>query len=262
LIGRIGRGITSLAGEASSLVLLPYVALKGAFIEKGRGRREVLRATASQVYYTAVEPLPFFGVLGVTAGLLTIVLADKLLRGSGLGAQVPSVVGIAIVREIVPLIVALVLVGRSGTAIATELGYMRVNHEIEALDALGINTDYFLVLPRMVGVAAGAVGLTVVTAAAGLAGGFFLGEALGLVSVGLRFLDILATTHVDTVLYAITKALLFGLAISAFNCAEGLAVGRSFTEIPRANVRGAVRCYVACFVLNAAISIYALPEGL
>jgi phospholipid/cholesterol/gamma-HCH transport system permease protein len=250
------------AREAASLVLLPYVAIKGAVIERGRGRRQVLHAVASQIYYTAVEPLPFFGVLGVTMGLLTIVLADKLLRGSGLGAQVPSVVSIAIVREIVPLIVALVLVGRSGTAIATELGYMRVNHEIAALDSLGINIDYFLVLPRLAGVALGAVGLTVVTAAAGLVGGFLLGEALGMVSVGLRLLDIVATMHADTVLYAVFKALLFGSTISAFNCAEGLAVGRSFTEIPRANVRGAVRCYVACFMLNVAVSIYALPEGL
>jgi ABC-type transporter Mla maintaining outer membrane lipid asymmetry permease subunit MlaE len=62
--------------------------------------------------------------------------------------------------------------------------------------------------------------------------------------------------------FALLKSLVFGLVVSTVNCFHGMSVGRSFTEIPRANVRGAVQCYMACFGLNAIVSVYALVTSL
>lgn len=248
--------------ELAQIAALPYAACKGAVVERGRGWRLVLRTAASQIYYTAIQPLPLFCALGVICGLFTVGLADSLLRRTGLSAEVAPVVAIATVREVIPIVLGLVLVGRSGTAIATELGYMRVSQEVDALDAVGINTDYFLVLPRILGVTIATVGLSVVVSGTALVGGFLAAELLRLVSVSLHLSAILASVDPATMLYALAKALVFGLVISAVNCFHGLAVGRSFTEIPRANVRGAVQCYIVCVALNAVISIHALPRGL
>lgn len=262
MYARLGKATLDNLREAVQISLLPYAALKGAYLEQGRGQRVVVSTAASQVYYTAVEPLPIFLMIATTLGFFSIVACDYLMRPNGLAPHVPNVVAQAVVREVSPIIIALILVGRSGTAIATELGYMRVNEEIDALAVAGINIDYFLVLPRIVGVTVASVGLTVVTAAAALVGGFLLGEGLSLLSAGLQFEQILRSMSLETIGLAVTKALVFGLIISTVNCFHGLSVGRSFTEIPRANVRGAVQCYLAVFFLNSVISVYAILQQL
>jgi phospholipid/cholesterol/gamma-HCH transport system permease protein len=262
MLGSLGRRALEKAGEFGAIAMLPYAAVKGAVMERGRGRRLVVNSTAAQVYFTAVEPLPIFLVIALTVGFFTIVLADSLMRPNGLAPHVPSVIAQAIVREVVPLVIALVLIGRSGTAITTELGYMRVNQEVEALEASGVNIDYFLVLPRLIGLTLSSVGLTVAMSVTALVGGYFVGVGLDLVSVGLHFQQVLGAVTPATILFALTKAALFGALVACVNCFHGMAVGRSFTEIPRANVKGALQCYMACFALNAALSVYALEQAL
>jgi phospholipid/cholesterol/gamma-HCH transport system permease protein len=262
LLGRLGQAVLARAREVVHIGALLYAAIKGAFVEGRRGRRMVVSGAVTQVYFTAIEPLSIFLSVAVTCGFFAIVLSDSLMRPNGLAPHIPSVVAQAVVRELVPLVIALVVIGRSGPAIATELGYMRVNHEIDALDLAGANTDYLIVLPRIAGVTVATMALTVAMSAAALVGGFLLGSALDLVSVGLRFEQILQSITLPTIFLALAKALAFGIVISTVNCYHGLEVRYAFTEIPRANVRGAVQCYMFCFLLNAAISIYALQGTL
>ena len=238
--------------------MLPLQAAKGAWLERGRGSRMVVGTCAEQMYYTAIQPLPMFLFIGVTCGFFALVIADSLMRPNGLAPHIPTVVAQAIVRELIPIVIALVVIGRSGTAISTELGYMRMNQEIDAFDAVGINIDYFLVLPRIVGVTTGTVALTVTMSAAALVGGFLTSHALNLVSVALDFEQILRALTPPTIFLALVKAVLFGMVISTVNCFQGLLVDRAFNEIPRANVRGAVQCYLGCFAINAVVSVYAL----
>jgi phospholipid/cholesterol/gamma-HCH transport system permease protein len=262
MVGELGRLALDKAREYGAIALLPYAAVKGAVIEAGRGSRLVLGSTATQVYFTAVQPLPIFLLIAITCGFFAIVLADSLMRPAGLAPQIPTVVAQAVVREVVPMMIALMLVGRSGTAISTELGYMRVNHEVDALDAAAVNIDYFLVLPRVLGLTAASVALTVAMSAAALLGGYAAGLGLSLVSAELHFRQILGAVTLSTIAFAVVKAALFGAVIATINCFHGLSVGRNFTEIPRANTRGTVQCYVTCFSLNAVVSVYALLQTL
>lgn len=258
MISELGRWFLRWAWESAHIAMLPLQAIKGAWLERGRGTRMVVSSSASQLYFTAIQPLPMFLFIGVTCGFFAIVIADALMRPNGLAPHIPMVVAQSIVRELIPIVIALVLIGRSGTAISTELGYMRVNQEIDALDAAGINIDYFLVLPRIVGVTSATVALTVAMSAAALVGGFLTGNALNLVSVALELEQIIRSLTPSTILLALLKAVMFGVLISTVNCFHGLLVDRSFTEIPQANVRGAVQCYLGCFALNALVSVYAL----
>ncbi|HKQ68681.1 MAG TPA: ABC transporter permease [Polyangiaceae bacterium] len=258
--GRVGQAVLARFDELVQIGALFYAAIKGAVIEGRRGRGMVKSATATQIYFTAVEPLAIFLLVAVTCGFFAIVLSDSLMRPNGLAPHIPKVIAEAVVRELVPLVIALVVIGRSGPAIATELGYMRVNDEIEALDLAGANTDYLVVLPRIAGVTIATAALTVAMSVAALLGGFLLGNAFDLISVGLRFDQILESVSLLTIALAMAKAVMFGVVIATVNCYHGLAVKRSFTEIPRANVRGAVQCYLGCFLLNAALSLYALME--
>lgn len=260
MIGALGRWGVHNARELFATYLVPYAAVKGAWLERGRGARLVLRSAAAQVYYTAIEPLPVFLLIAVSQGFFVIVAADGLMRPNGLAPHVPAVAAQATVRELLPITIAVILTGRSGTAISTELGYMRVNQEIEALEVCGVNIDYFLVLPRILGMTLSSVGLTVSMGAAALLGGFFVAQGLNLVATGLRLTQLLAAVTPATMVFALLKAVIFGLTIASIGCFHGLAVERHFAEIPRANVRGSVRSFFGCFLLNAVISVYTLAE--
>ncbi|MCS6902364.1 MAG: ABC transporter permease [Myxococcales bacterium] len=260
MIGELGRWGLFQVRELLATYLVPYAALKGAWLERGRGGRLVVRSVALQIYYSAVEPLPVFLLIGVSLGFFVVAAADGLMRPNGLAPHVPTVVAQSIVRELLPITIAVILTGRSGTAISTELGYMRVTQEIEALEVAGVNVDYFLVLPRMVGLILSSLGLTVCMGASALLGGYFVAQGLNLASVGLQLTQILGALTPATVGLALLKSGIFGLTIGSISCFHGMAVERHFAEIPRANVRSSARSFFGCFVLNAVISVYALSQ--
>lgn len=247
--------------QVITIANLPYVALKAWYVEREKGRSIVVKSLASQIYYSAVEPVPIFLFIALLGGVVIMVVADGVLRPTGLAPKIPIILAQAVVREFVPLVIAMVLVGRSGTAISTELGNMRVNYEIDGLEAVGVNIDYFLVLPRIFGLSVAAVSLTIVCSVMALVGGYFVSDALGLISLSLRLFDILGAIAPEFVGYSLTKAILFGSTIASVNCFHGLAVGRSVNEVPRANVRAAVQCYIFCFSLNAILSLVAFLRG-
>lgn len=260
-LGALGAKALVEGAELVTMANIPYACAKAWFVERDKGRALVVKSVASQIYYSAVEPASIFLFIALLGGVVMIAVTDGVLRPTGLAPKIPTLLAQTVVRELVPLVIAMVLVGRSGTAISTELGNMRVNYEIDGLEALGINIDYFLVLPRVVGLAVAAVTLTILSSTTALTGGYFVADAFGLVSPSLRLTDVLGAIEPPFVGYALVKAMLFGLTIASANCYHGLAVGRSVNEVPRANVRAAVQCYIFCFSLNAALSLCAFLRG-
>ena len=256
--GDLGKRVIENLRQYARMVFLAIAAVKGFFMERGRGRRLFARTIANQVYFTCVQPFSFFALTALTFGIVIVNACDTILPKYGLNQYVPTLIVTALVREVSPLIVAMVLIGRSGPPIATELGYMRLNQEIDALDLAGINTDYYIVLPRLVGVTLATIFAMISFAAVSIIGGFALGEALRLNSGTLLLAPILQSIEVSTIVYALVKATFFGVTIAIVNCYHGLEVQRSFTEIPKANVRGVQHSLTICFLLNALVSVYAI----
>lgn len=256
--GELGKRTLDNVRQYAGMLFLSVAAAKGFFVERGRGRRQFVRTVANQIYFTCVEPLPFFALTALTFGIVIVQACDTLLPRYGLQQYVPILIVNALVREVSPLIVAMVLIGRSGPAIATELGYMRLNQEIDALDLAGINTDYFMVLPRIVGVTLATIFAMISFATIAVIGGFFLGEMLTINSGTLLLRPIFEAIQLSTIAFALVKATFFGVTIAVVNCYHGLGVQRSFTEIPRANVHGVQHSLTICFLVNALVSVYAL----
>jgi phospholipid/cholesterol/gamma-HCH transport system permease protein len=257
-VGRVGVSAQERAKTLLGMIRLAYAAVKSIVLERRRGQRQVIGNILSQIYFTAVQPLPFFALTGLIFGFVMLVECDQVLRAYTLGAYVPPLVTTGLIREVAPLVIAMVLVGRSGPAIATELGYMSLNKEVDALSLSGVNVDYFLVVPRIVGVTIATVLLLVFFSAVGLAGGFVLGRSLDLVSKTLLWDSLAEAITVRTIVLAVVKAAIFGAFTATANCYHGLHVGDSFTEIPKANARGAQLSLVLCFVANGVISVYAV----
>ncbi len=255
---RLGYWFEGRVGTVLGILFLAYRALKGFVLERGRGRRVIAQTIASQIYFTAVQPLPLFLATALLFGFVVTVEADQILPRYGLIYYVPDVIVVSLVREIAPLIIALVLIGRTGTAIATELATMKGNLEVEALDALGVNLDYFIVFPRLVGVTVAAVCLSVFFDAVAILGGYFVGSLTELVSLTLRLSQVLSALSVETIGYAVFKSTLFGATIALSSCHHGLAAGQATTEVPKASVRSVVTSLLVCFTVNALVSVYAV----
>jgi phospholipid/cholesterol/gamma-HCH transport system permease protein len=257
-IGRLGLRTEEKTQQLVGMLRLGYSSVKAFALERPRGRRLVLRTVANQIYFTAVEPLPFFALTALIFGFVIIVEADQVLPRYGLSSYVSSLIVTALIREISPLVVAMILIGRSGPAIATELGYMRLNQEVDALDLAGVNIDYFLVLPRVIGVTIATIAVLVAFCAVALVGGFVVGEIVQLISLSLLFRSVIEAITLPMIVYAVLKATMFGVTIAVANCYHGLAVEQSFTEVPKANVRGVQHSLTICFLANALISVYAI----
>lgn len=207
-------------------------------------RREIARAGS--------HLLPMFLFVAFALGLLVIGQAVSALARVGAIQWLGSIMVIAVVRELGPLLVALLVLARVGTANVVELGTARALGEVEALEALGIDPVHYLVVPRVVGMAVGMFSLTVYLILGALASGYlwaFLQEVPLL--PGDYFSQIAgALTYLDFILLAL-KTCAFGFIIAIVTCYHGLAQPLRLDEISRATVRAVVQSIIACVLVDA-----------
>lgn len=217
------------------------------------------RVLAAQVFFTGVQALPVIVFTAVALGTLVITQTMSFLPFLGGATEAARVAFWVVVRELAPLFTALIVIGRSGTAITTELGNMKLDRELEVLESLGINRNYFVVFPRLLGVTAAVVALTVVFAVAALAGGYVVTAALELAPLPFHagaFLDVLVFR--DVVL-SVVKAGFFGFFIALLHCHHGLSLEKAVTEVPRLTTRAVVQSIFLCFGLNVFLSVVVFP---
>ncbi|MFA5793471.1 MAG: ABC transporter permease [Candidatus Brocadiia bacterium] len=256
----IGRLTLSSFGYFYSILAQTYLVIRTAWLEKRHQKPFPAQNTALQVYFTGVQALGIIILAGLVVGAAVIVELSTILPTFGAGKYVERLSVITLIRELIPIITALIIIGRSGTAMASELGTMRLNREIDLLESLGINIDYHLLLPRIMGTVIATVALTVIFNAVALGGGFVIARFVASGSHSFIFGKLLAAVNFDDVMISLAKSLVFGWVIAVVNCNQGLSVRKSFTEVPQATTRGVVNSIIICFVLSIFISLYIFPE--
>lgn len=215
----------------------------------------VIRACLHQILFSGADALPVLMAIALLAGATITVEALTQLPRVGAGDLLGAVLAVIVVRELGPICAALVVVGRSGSAIASELAAMQVGRQVEGLEAQGIDPAAFLVWPRLAGVATALAGLTLTFDVTALLGGYLVAR-LKLVLPLRYFLQQVGQTltMTDLALTAL-KVVLFSLCIAALACHEGLAVRGSATEIPQATTRAVIHAFVACFTFNGLMAL-------
>lgn len=255
MIAWTGRKTVEGVAYAADILFLGYLAFKELFSPARRGRHEALRGIARQILFTGVDALPVVGALALMLGLIVIIQAGLALPQVGAGAFLANIIVVALVRELGPLLTAFIVVWRSGTAMCTELGNMKVGQEVDALEAMGISVVRFLVMPRMVGAVVAIICLTVYFDLVAVIGGFLVAK----VSLTIPFLvyvtEIEHALSVTDVLITVVKSALFGLAIAVICCHHGLAVIGSTTEVPQQNARAMLNTVAACLILDIIVSV-------
>ena len=226
----------------------------GVLVTKLRVAREVtFPAIRHELARSGLSLLPMFLFMSVAAGLVVIGQAVLWLQKVGANSVfLGPIMVYVVVRELGPLLTALLVLSRSGTANVIELGTARALGEVEALEALGIDPVHYLVMPRVIGMALGVMSLTVYFILGALLSGYlwaFLnnvpllpGEYFGQLAKNLTGLDFAVLA---------VKSCLFGVLIAVITCYHGLAQPLQLEEVSRATIRAIAQSIIACVMLDA-----------
>lgn len=206
-----------------------------------------------------VRGLPLAMLLGFLIGLILAFQSLIPMRQFGADVFVASLVAIGLMRELGPLLAAVILAGRTGSAFAAEIGTMKVNQEIDALVTLDLDPMTFLVLPRL---AAAMLVMPALTLALEIAG--LLGMTLVLLSAGIPMAaitnQVTAWVAPSDAILGLAKALFFGAVVAAIGCAAGLATGVGPRAVGRSATAAVVGGIVATILFDglAAVIFYRL----
>ncbi len=217
-------------------------------------RRTVREALARQILFSGVEAIHFVSMVALVVGVVVVVQYQmwlgQVIRSQLLG----PILVIVIVRELGPLLTNFLVIARSGNAMASELGIMRINGEVRALDAQGLDPFIYLVIPRVIGMTIATACLTVLFIAVALASGYVCGTWVGVRTGG--FLEtVLGSMDATDILNVCIKGILPPLVSGVICCIEGLNVGDALTDVPQAAMRGMQRSVVALFVTSGTVTI-------
>ncbi|MBV9046485.1 MAG: MlaE family lipid ABC transporter permease subunit [Alphaproteobacteria bacterium] len=255
-VERIGKG--TMHGLEQGVGILNYMgrvtveATEAIYHPRGNLR---IAALFHQIEETGINALPIVGLLSFLIGIvLAYQGADQLKR---FGAEIFTInlLGVGLLREIAGLITAIIIAGRSGSAFTAQIGTMRVNEEIDAMQTIGINTVDALVLPRVIGLVIALPFLTFYADLMGLIGGAVMCYFdLGITTqVFLRQLQ--EAISVNTFLVGMIKAPVFAMIISLVGCYEGLQVERNAASVGKLTTRSVVESIFLVIVFDAAFSI-------
>lgn len=219
-------------GRATVAILqaLGYVAALFAesfyWIFLGTRRRQPVRLASvfRQMMEVGVQAIPIIGLLLFTIGVMLAIQGLHTLKAFGAESQLVVGVALAITREFSPLIVGILVAGRSGSALAARIGSMQVSQEVDALRVIGVNPVRYLVAPSLLAMLVMLPALTILGDVVGIFGAavFSLPE-LG-ISAGAFMQQTLDALEVSDVLQGVAKSAVFAVLIALIGCATGFSV--------------------------------------
>jgi len=257
------RGVRAQVGFVGALAALFGIANRcvyaGLFVPGVKLRRDSL---AAQMVRIGVRAVPIVMLVQVFIGIILALQMAPTLESYGQLERVADVIAVAIVRELGPLITAIVLSGFAGASIAAELGAMVEGEEIKALRAHALNPYSFLVVPRYLATVLSLAGLAVIADVLGVLGGF--ATSWWVLGVPPRtYLDLTrsALDYTDY-LTGLFKSGVFGVLISMIACHEGLSVTGGAVGVGRATTGTVVKCIVALIATDAVFTAVFYAWGL
>jgi len=213
------------------------------------------RVILNQVRFTGVQALPF--VAFVSAASSALIVIQVLSQASRVGFE--GIIGMvfvsALIRELGPILTAVVVIGRSGTAIAAELGTNQVMEEITALETMGIDPLHYVVFPRLVGVTVATLCLVIFFDAVAILFGFLAAQLTVSMTLGTYLQYIADQAALIDFWVTGLKGLLFGMIIALIPSYHGLIVTGAPTDVPKATTRAVVECLALVFLVSAIISV-------
>lgn len=207
------------------------------------------------MYQVGVRSLPVIALTGTFIGMVLSVQSYAQFRQLGLETRLGAVINFSLVRELGPVLAATMLAGRVGSAMAAELGTMRVTEQIDALSAMGANPIRYLVVPRFLACVLMIPALTAMADFMGVCGGFFYSVfVLGIDKFHYLQNSSVFVTQFD-LMSGIGKSFFFGAAIALVSCYQGFNSDPGAEGVGKAATSSFVYCFVMILILDLFMGI-------
>jgi phospholipid/cholesterol/gamma-HCH transport system permease protein len=187
-----------------------------------------------------VHSLSITGAILFLVGMVIAFQTAYQMRSIGAEILIPGLLGVSIVRELGPMLTALVIAGRAGAAMTAEIGTMKVTEQVEALEAMSVDPVEHLVVPRLWAAILMVPLLTIFASAVGIMGGFVVCVTKLKISPTVFFSQTFRTIVLDDVIAGMTKSFIFGLLICVVCCYQGLRVSGGAGGVGRSTMRAVV----------------------
>ena len=235
------------------LAFLGEVAASGFSLLVRPGRLR-LRDTMLHFERAGIDALPITLLIGFLMGLILAFLSAASLQQFGVEIYVADLIAIGLFRELGPLITAIVLAGRSGSAFAAEIGTMKVNEEIDALVTLGLPPVVFLALPRVIAATLVMPLLSTFAVLAGLLGGLVVLTGMDIPAV-TYWHHVIAASTLSNILMGLLKAAVFGLLVGLVGCSNGLETARTADGVGRAATAAVVESLILITLFDGIFAV-------
>jgi phospholipid/cholesterol/gamma-HCH transport system permease protein len=246
----IGEATINGLAYVGGLARLAGGSARAIFIEPFRGRKLNLNRAVHQAMAVGVEALPIVSLISFFIGMILALQGAYELRKFGALHLVASAVAISMTRELGPLMTAVVVIGRSGSSFAAEIGTMKVNEEIDALETMALEPVHFLVAPKFLAMLLMMPCLTTWADFMGVLGG----GLFGVTSAGFTWAGYLRATIDALILRDIVtgliKSVMFGLVITSVGCQEGFSTGLGSEQVGRSTTSAVVNSIFLVVVVD------------
>lgn len=246
------RGFTRLVGQ----LLLDSIRLARA------PRQGPWRDVSGHLYHIGATALPITALVGFLIGIVLAYLSAQQLRQFGADSFIVNLLGVSLVRELGPMLAAILIAGRSGSAITAQIGVMRVTEELDAMRVMGISHGFRLVLPRAMALALAMPLISVWTTVVALLGGMLAAD-FSLNITPQFFLNALpgAVEPVNLTL-ALGKSVVFGILIALIGCHYGMRVKPNTESLGQGTTASVVTSITVVILVNAVFAIVFKDVGL
>ncbi|MGI9308835.1 MAG: MlaE family ABC transporter permease [Gammaproteobacteria bacterium] len=258
------------AGEASqeawadTLELVTFIGkLVASFARLFRGKAGYQKSDLAVVMQEAgADALPIISLISLLIGMIFAFVGVMQLKIFGAGIYTANLVAVAMVREMAPIMTAIMMAGRTGAAYAAQLGTMKVNEEIDALKAMGINTMDYLVLPRVLALVVMMPLLTLYASLMGIIGGTVVGVIMLDVSLPQYVEQTKEAVGLNSLFGGLFKSLVYGSLVAIAGCQQGMACGNSAMAVGQSTTKAVVMGIVLIVVSASILTIVYINMGI
>lgn len=246
----IGEATINGLAYLGSLAQLTGGAAKAVFAGPFQGKGVNYARSVHQAMAVGIEALPIASLISFFIGLILALQSAYELRRLGALQLVASAVAVSMSRELGPLMTAIIVIGRSGSAFAAEIGTMKVNEEIDALHTMALEPVHFLVAPKFLAMILMLPCLTTWSDFMGVLGGSLFGVTNAGFTLGSYIRTTLDALVMRDIFTGLVKSLMFGVVITAVGCQEGFTTGLGSEQVGRSTTSAVVKSITLVVVVD------------
>lgn len=218
-------------------------------------RRGPWRDISGHLYQMGATALPITALVGFLIGIVLAYLMSLQLQRFGAETFIVNILGISLIRELGPMLAAILVAGRSGSAITAQIGVMRVTEELDAMRVMGIEHGYRLVMPRAIALGIAMPLVSAWTTAAALAGGVLASDVTLHISPGFFYQSLPLAVQGVTLVLATAKSVVFGVLIALIACVWGMRVQPNTQSLGEGTTAAVVSAITMVILVDALFAV-------